>query len=389
MNTSLSFTQFRFSLDRKGAITLCLALCTLGLGFSASAGEPDVKTFNAPGAGKNGATQQGTVGIGINFWGAIAGITRDKNDVRHGFVRAPDGNFTIFNHPGAGKGAGQGTKVLGLNAQGAVVGLYTDSNDMDHPYIRNPDGTFTAIDIPHLLGGNAYGINLAGTVVGNYLDLRDYQVNGYHAYVRSSGGVITKFDPTGSVNTDIQNSAINDFGVITGDYWVCVADFSSCTIHGFVRASNGTITAFDVTDAGTDGLSGQGTFPQGINDAGQVAGYYVDGNDVYHSFVRDSNGSITTFDVPGACTAVPPPADCAYNGTAASSINLWGTVAGYFSGEDGALHGFWRAANGSISTFDALGAGSATLPTSINFWGQITGIAVDASGVYHGLLLKP
>jgi hypothetical protein len=71
-----------------------------------------------------------------------------------------------------------------------------------------------------------------------------------------------------------------------------------------------------------------------------------------------------------ACTAAPPPADCAYNGTAASSINLWGTVAGYFSGADGVLHGFWRAANGSVSTFDALGAGSATFPTSVDFWGR-------------------
>ena len=389
MNTSLFCAEFRSSRLRTVTLAICLGVCTLGLSFSASAGEPDIKTFNAPGAGTNGATGQGTVGIGINFWGTIAGITRDKNDVRHGFVRAPDGTFTIFNHPGAGKSAGQGTKVLGLNTLAAVVGLYTDSNDMDHPYIRNPDGTFTTIHIPHLLGGNAYGINLAGIVVGNYLDLRDYQVRGYHAYLRSTDGIITTFDPTGSVNTDIPNAAINDFGMVTGDYWVCAPDFSSCTIHGFVRASNSTITAFDITDAGADGFSGQGTFPQGINDAGQVAGYYVDGNDVSHSFVRDANGAITTFDVPGACTAVPPPADCAYNGTVAGSINLWGSVAGYFSGEDGVWHGFWRAANGYISTFDALGAGSVTYPTSVNFGGQITGYAQDPSGVYHGLLLKP
>ena len=39
-----------------------------------------ILTFEAPGAGKNGATQQGTLGIGINDSGVIAGITRDAND---------------------------------------------------------------------------------------------------------------------------------------------------------------------------------------------------------------------------------------------------------------------------------------------------------------------
>lgn len=391
MNRLLSFAQFRFSLRWKGALALGLAVCTLGLGLPANAGKSDVKTFDAPGAGKNGATSQGTLGIGINFWGAIAGITRDRNDVRHGFLRAPDGTFTIFNHPDAGKGASQGTKVLGLNAQGAVVGLYTDSNYFDHPYIRNPEGTFTTITFPDLLGGNAYGINFGGTVVGNYLNLADDNsfFLHYHGFVRSPGGVITKFDPPDSASTEITNSAINDFGMITGDYWVCAPDFSSCTIHGFVRAANGTITAFDVPGAGADGNSFQGTFPQSINDLGEVTGFYADSNDVFHGFVRAPNGSTTTFDVPGACTTAAPPAGCAYNGTFAFSVNLLGAAAGQYYGEDGLSHGFWRAANGSINRFDVQRAGYVTFPSSINLWGRITGYAQDSNGVVHGLLVEP
>jgi hypothetical protein len=55
--------------------------------------------------------------------------------------------------------------------------------------------------------------------------------------------------------------------------------------HGFVRARDGTITTFDAPGAGTG--SGQGTFPNGhINDTGTITGYDVDNNNVRHGFLR-------------------------------------------------------------------------------------------------------
>jgi hypothetical protein len=39
-----------------------------------------------------------------------------------------------------------------------------------------------------------------------------------------------------------------------------------------------------------------------INPAGVIVGSYTDASTVNHSFVRDANGAITTFDVPGAGT---------------------------------------------------------------------------------------
>jgi hypothetical protein len=385
MNTALILAQRR-SLRWKGALALCLAVCTLGLSVSASpGGKLDIKTFSAPGGGTNGATNQGSFGIGINFWGTIVGLIRDQNDARHGFLRAPDGTFTIINHLDAGTGPFQGTKPSALNAVGTVVGTYTDANDLDHGFIRAPDGTFTTVDHANTLGGNLLGINLEGAAVGNYVSASDSQ---YHAFVRSPRGVITDFDPPGSLETDIPNSPINDAGVITGDYLVCTADFSSCAINGFVRARNGAIKTFSVPGAGGDASSFQGTFPQAINDEGAITGLYIDGNTVVHGFVRARNGSLTTFDVPGACTAVPPPASCTYGGTWAYSINQWGAITGVFYGEDGVAHSFWRTADGSIHTFDARGAAD-TAAVSINFWGQITGQAFDSSGVVHGFVLKP
>jgi hypothetical protein len=53
--------------------------------------------------------------------------------------------------------------------------------------------------------------------------------------------------------------------------------------HGFVRTPDGTITTFDAPGAGT-GLF-QGTIPSGINPAGAIVGYYLDASYVFHGFL--------------------------------------------------------------------------------------------------------
>src|SRR5690242_2599165 len=83
------------------SLGLCLILWTLGLGASANGGtKTTITTFDAPGAGT--APGQGTVAFSLNPAGAIAGFFRDANNARHGFLRAPDGTFTIIDDPAAG-----------------------------------------------------------------------------------------------------------------------------------------------------------------------------------------------------------------------------------------------------------------------------------------------
>ncbi len=375
----------------RGTVAMIVA-CLLG---SVAMGAPPlaVKTFDGPGAGSNGETNQGTVGIGINDLGVIAGIVRDTNDVRHGFLRHPDGTFTMFDHPEGGSGPTQGTRVGGINALGAVAGSVRDANNLDQPYVRDPDGNFfTVTGIANFAGGNGDAINLWGAMVGNYLSLADDQsiLFHYHGFIRNPSGKLTFFDPPGSQVTEIPTAAaINDAGAVTGDYWVCSKDLSSCSVHGFVRSASGKYTVIDVPDAGPDGYSGQGTYPQGINDLGDVSGIYVDANSVFHGFVRSAGGHIETFDVPTTCTSAAPPADCAFDGTYAGGINVAGTIVGTYYGEDEIPHGFWRAANGTITTFDVPLAGYLIQPVSLNDWGQITGFSYDDNFVTHGLLVIP
>ena len=62
-----------------------------------------------------------------NAAGAITGNTGDSNDVFHGYLRASDGTFTIFDAPGAGTGPGQGTFAENINPNGLIAGYYIDA----------------------------------------------------------------------------------------------------------------------------------------------------------------------------------------------------------------------------------------------------------------------
>src|SRR5215469_4970447 len=122
-------------------------------------------------------------------------------------------------------------------------------------------------------------------------------------------------------------------------------------------AQNQFIT-FDVPGAGTGDF--QGTFPYVINPAGAIAGPYTDANNVDHGFLRAADGTITTFDVAGA------PTD-------AISLSASGAISGNYFDTIGLRHAFLRARDGTITTFDVPGS-IATVGENINSAGTISGL---------------
>src|SRR5205807_1071010 len=113
-----------------------------------------------------------------------------------------------------------------------------------------------------------------------------------------------------------------------------------------------TITTFDAPGAGT--AAGQGTFGFGINPAGMIAGIDQDASNVYHGFLRTSDGTFKMFDAPGAGTG-------SGQGTLTASfsgLNQPGVIAGYYSDASNVTHGYVRAPDGTFTTFDAPGAGT-------------------------------
>jgi hypothetical protein len=110
------------------------------------------------------------------------------------------------------------------------------------------------------------------------------------------------------------------------------------------------IITFDVPAAGKG--SGQGTSTAGINLFGAIIGSYTDANNVSHSFLRQPDGEITTFDPPGTAN-VPYPQ---FNGSGAIGLNAEGAVAGYFVDKNLAVHAYLRRPNGKFTTYDWPGA---------------------------------
>jgi len=171
--------------------------------------------------------------------------------------------------------------------------------------------------------------------------------------------------------------AINPAGTIAGYY----ADASGA-FHGFLRARDGTITTFDAPGA-------IDTFSYSINPAEAIAGTYDDANGVNHGFLRAPDVAITTFDVPGAGTG-------SGQGTIAASTNPTGAIAGWYIDASNVNHGFLRAPDGAITNFDAPGAGTGSGQGTFVFTvdllnpaGAIAGVSLDACNVYHGFLRAP
>lgn len=151
-------------------------------------------------------------------------------------------------------------------------------------------GSFGIISIPGATDVEATGISNAGQVVGNFVD-----GTGYHPFLESGGRFTALTSPPG-----IQLAlSINDAGQVVGSYasGPAIVGFvdtgeSVRTTPGIARGINGlgqavgddfVETASGVTALGVPGAI-YGTSALGINDSGQVVGFYFDGSGV-HAFL--------------------------------------------------------------------------------------------------------
>jgi hypothetical protein len=196
-----------------------------------------------------------------------------------------DAVFTSFDPAGSTI-----TLPAAINPAGQIVGSYYDGLFV-HSFLRNPGGAISSFDAPGAgpgidQGTYADSINAVGQIVGVYVS-GPPEARVFQSFLRNPDGAITSFEVAWSSDTEAQ--AINSAGQIVG-FW------GTDLVHGFVRGADGTVVSFDAPGAGTGFNSG--TVPISINSAGKVAGYYDDAERGIHGFVRTSNGAITAFDAP-------------------------------------------------------------------------------------------
>src|ERR1041385_8275976 len=136
------------------------------------------------------------------------------------------------------------------------------------------------------------------------------------------------------------------------------------------------ITKFDPPDSVR-------AFVAGINDSGAIAGDYLDSLHRTHGFVRAPDGTITTFDEPAAGKKR---VDC----TCVRGMNNAGDLTGYYTNQskDAALHAYVRAADGTFIEFDVPDS-IRTVGIAINAEGAVAGYYNDAAATAHGFLRGP
>jgi hypothetical protein len=148
-------------------------------------------------------------------------------------------------------------------------------------------------------------------------------------------------------------TGINASMEVTGSY------SASSTVRGFLREADGTITTFAVGGASS-------TVPEGINAAGDITGYYQPGLQDGHGvsvqgFLRYADGHIIIVDAPQAYYAV---------GAQPVSISDFDEIAGtYIAAGPGV---FTRSGAGVLTDIQAPGGGSA-VATAIHASGSVVG----------------
>ena len=384
----------------KPRVTVAATMTLLGFlampaGFAGQNADSAIISFEAPAAGA--AAGQGTGCFGctfaINQWGTIVGTYLDANNVYHGFIRSPQGQYATIDAPSSCADTTpqdyNGTLAQGINDLGEITGICVDQSGDAHGFVRSPQGVFTVFDaLQPAVETWPLFINDEGAVVGFVYDGNNSL---FRAFVRYPGGALAVFVGPGSCPLGFNEtpacygneaSKVTLLGASVGNF-----EDSNLVGHGMIRSPGGKFTRFDVPGAGTGNYQGTGCpgCNMGVNYFGMIAGSYTDTNNLWHGFLRNPDGKFVTFEATGAGTG-------AYQGTGCysdcpMSLNDSGEITGSYSDSNYVQHGFVRTPEGSFVTIDPPGS-VGTQPESINDSDTITGYYVDANGVYHAFIRR-
>ncbi|HLY07105.1 MAG TPA: hypothetical protein VKR31_15275 [Rhizomicrobium sp.] len=238
---------------------------------------------------------QSTNVFGINDVGSsgvITGSWTDPSAVEHGYFGPVSGsNYVTFDDPNS---PGPGTEPRGINDNGYITGFSNSQNGSlsgDVPFERDPSGTITEIKKGGaLLNAFVQGINKKNEFTGGYINASLQSVG----YLGESGAYKKAVKLTGLANTGYAARGINNKGDVVGWYYD-----PSGVQHGFV-ISGGTAQKLDPAEPNM-----ASNVLEGINDKGKITGFWTDTAGVIHGYVYSSDKKqFHALKVPGAVSFV-------------------------------------------------------------------------------------
>lgn len=277
--------------------------------------------FDGPGDNAGGTTVNA-----ISDSGDVLGFSSNADgSVLTNFIRARNGSFTTLDlgDPGA--------MAIGINAAKVVVGATGDNAFTDRTNAMN------VVMLPPALAGKtmteaAFGINNGGMVVGQYTRTDTGATPGFLL----ADGKFTDVSPMTAQVTNAQG--INNDGMVVG-FFATAAAVAGPVIadnvaqHGFLfDSATGAYTLLPDPQQPNLFLSQY----LGINDQSQTVGYWQDMAGSQHGFRYDLLTKTFTFiDEPDAAPVA------GVSVTQVVGINNAGDIAGFFIDAKGVQHGFF------------------------------------------------
>jgi probable HAF family extracellular repeat protein len=270
--------------------------------------------------------------LGINDGRVIVGYFGDGTVIpNNGYVLVPRNHYSVENFTNLPSGdVATETQAIGMNNLSVpdIVGFYTDgatgfthgfldSNGVQSP-IDDPAGSTPNVTTP---AQNLLGINDFDQAAGFWTDNNGKE----HGFVVQldpqsfSSSTFTELPPTifnGAVATQV--SDITDKQQVCG-FWTD----ANGNNHGFVGRLGRTFANFDVNIKGTTAIS---TSPFGCNDGGEIVGSFTDSNGNTHGFVF-THRKFLQYDAPGSSQT----AAFGVMGTFINGVNDYGDIVGFFS----------------------------------------------------------
>jgi hypothetical protein len=219
-----------------------------------------------------GSIQTQVVGINNISSPTTVGFWVDGNGNNFGFSKAGS-TFTSFSDPNAA-GATTTTQLLGVNNSNVAAGFYLDGTGNAHGFLLNT-GThaFASVTPPSSFGAIstfATGVNNAGIVSGYYTN-----AVGTHGFIENAGVFTSYNDPNG---TDTMFFGLNDDGQVVGSFVNASGETEGLLFN--LSTNNWQTISDPLASALNNGFNVNGTTVNGINDEGQLVGFYGDGTNV-------------------------------------------------------------------------------------------------------------
>ena len=219
---------------------------------------------NFPGSVQTQVTGLNNRGVTVGFWSSMnnANMVNDN----FGFVDV-GGHFRNADFPTGSPASPPVDQLLGVNDSDVAVGFYTDANGNNHGYEYNIGSSrFSTVTDPSLPGASltAAAINDEGDVAGFYTN----SAGTTDGFLKTHHGQFINLAVPGAAST--MALGVNGSDEVVGTY--TVGSGSSAQMHGFTwTPQHGFSTVDDPHGMGTTTING-------VNDHGQLVGFYVDAN---------------------------------------------------------------------------------------------------------------